>query len=269
MQTKTCNICKIEKPINEYNKEKRGKYGVKARCIICEKEKGIEYRKNNKEKIKSYKKEYRKNNKEKIKKAKQEHYKKNKEKINEKHKKYRIEYYQINKKKIQKKQKIYRDNNPEKMTEKSRKWYKKNKDYYQNNKEIISRRRKLRRKNNLQYKLMNNIRVRLHDFLKNRKIYKNNKTMMTVGCSPQQLTDWVKYNIDLDDLNEYHIDHVKPLASFNCKTYEEVIECKCNHWTNLIPTSPEYNLIKSDREPTKHELFKQELRIYLFKNKKV
>jgi hypothetical protein len=112
---------------------------------------------------------------------------------------------------------------------------------------------------------MQNIRCRLYQFLKEREINKKtNTTILSIGCSKKHLTDWIKYNIDLDNLNEYHIDHVRPLASFNCKTYEEVIVCKCNHWTNLMPTTPIYNTTKNCREPTKHELFKQELRIYLF-----
>jgi len=34
-QTKKCTRCKEEKPINEFNKKKQGKYGVTSRCKKC------------------------------------------------------------------------------------------------------------------------------------------------------------------------------------------------------------------------------------------
>ena len=74
----------------------------------------------------------------------------------------------------------------------------------------------------------------------------------------------MKYQNNLKGLIISNIDHLKPLNSFKCKTFDDVINSKCNHWTNLIPTTPEYNLSKSDRLPNKKELFKQELRLYIF-----
>ena len=68
----------------------------------------------------------------------------------------------------------------------------------------------------------------------------------------------------LDNLTDFVIDHVRPLAGYDCETYEEVIESKCNHWTNLMPTTEEYNSHKLATPATKYELFKQSLRIYLF-----
>ena len=291
METKICTKCKIEKPVNEYDKRKRNKSGIKASCKSCNKVLRNKWQKENKEKLKKKRKEWRDKNPEKMKKSNKKYRDENSEKIKEtreleenkeKRRIYNKEYEQINKVRISKRRKQYRKDNPEKGP----KYYQENKErkkkqvseYREENKEKLKKKRRTpkfrekknkltrdRRKNDIQYKLMCNIRTRLYAFLKYKNIQKNNTTILSVGCSKEHLTDWIKYNIDLDNLNEYHIDHVIPLASFNCKTYEEVIECKCNHWTNLMPTSPEYNLIKHDREPTKHELFKQELRIYLFK----
>ena len=170
--------------------------------------------------------------------------------------------------------KKYQKNNREKIRKNFKKYYKNNKEQFKKSskkyhnrldiKEKLNKYYRDKRKNNIQYRLIHNLRVRLNYFLKSKNISKNNKTMKSVGCSKEQLTDWIKFNLYLDNLTKYHIDHLIPLSSFNCETFDEVIECKCNHWTNLIPTSPEYNLIKSNKDPTKHELFKQELRIYLF-----
>lgn len=253
---KTCSKCNIEKLVSEYHKSKTSKYGVKGICKECCNKYNRKYMNNNKEKIK----EYNIKNKEKFK----EYRDKNKEKL----KKQRKKYYTNNKEKISKKNKEYRMKNKEKIKENKKKYYKNNKkkykEYRENYKEIFNKRRRWRTKNDIQYKLMQSVRSRLHDFLKSNNIYKNNTTIKSIGCSKQQLTNWIKYNLDLDNLKEYHIDHLKPLSSFSCKTFEEVIECKCNHYSNLIPVTPEYNIIKSNREPTKHELFKQELRLYIF-----
>tara|TARA_R110002096_G_scaffold298970_1_gene493423 strand:- start:223 stop:978 length:756 start_codon:yes stop_codon:yes gene_type:complete len=246
MNLKICKKCNIEKSVNEYHKQKKGKYGVLSKCKLCCKE----YRKNNKEYYKEKNKEYRKNHKEEIKEYFKNYNKNNKEKLNKRSK----EHYQNHKEEQKEYMKEYNKNNKEKK-----------KEYNKNNKEKINERIRNRIKNDIKFRTMKRVRGRLYHFLKSNNIRKNNTTIKSIGCSKQQLTDWIKFNLDLDNLVEYHIDHLKPLASFTCKTYEEVIECKCNHWTNLIPTSPEYNLIKHDRKPTKHELFKQELRLYIFK----
>ena len=89
--------------------------------------------------------------------------------------------------------------------------------------------------------------------------------MESVGCSKEYLNNWVQYNIKLDNLIKYEVDHVNPLSLFDIKNFQDVIDSKCNHWTNLMPVTPKFNSDKNNTPPTKHELFKQELRIYLFK----
>ena len=146
------------------------------------------------------------------------------------------------------------------------------KNYRIVNKDSINEQRRTRYNNDLQYKLMCNIRSRLFNFLqekeiKKSKIKKTNNTLLSVGCSKEQLRNWINYNLELDNLNIFDcdIDHVRPLSSFNCKTYEDIIKTKCNHWTNMMPVLSEYNKSKNDTPPTKYELFKQELRVYNFK----
>lgn len=50
MQTKICSKCGQEKPIDEFRKDKAGKYGVRGDCRVCENE----YRKNNIEKMREF-----------------------------------------------------------------------------------------------------------------------------------------------------------------------------------------------------------------------
>jgi len=302
---KTCTKCEIEKPISEYCdvrsqcklciKEYKKKYREKNKEMIRldqkyhyeKNKKNIKNAEENGEKLKEYEKlkeqhkEYRKKkiresgtktcNKCEIEKSISEYYKRKTGKYGVRSwcKICEKEYQMKNKERSKKYNIKYNEKNKEhrkKNYEKNKKQISKvNCEYAKKNRKIINKRNIIRYKNDIQFKITSNVRKRLRSFLKTKSIYKDNKIMLSVGCSKKYLTDWIQYNKVLDNLNEYHIDHLKPLASFNCETYEEVIECKCNHWTNLIPTTPEYNLIKSDREPTKHEIFKQELRIYLFK----
>ena len=58
--TKTCSKCNETKPLDEFNKNKNGKYKRQAYCKKC----NFEYRENHKEENKEYQKEYRENHKE-------------------------------------------------------------------------------------------------------------------------------------------------------------------------------------------------------------
>jgi len=42
--TKICTVCGIEKPLEEFNKQKLGKYGRRAYCRECQKKAAAEYR---------------------------------------------------------------------------------------------------------------------------------------------------------------------------------------------------------------------------------
>ncbi len=117
----------------------------------------------------------------------------------------------------------------------------------------------------LEFKVMCNMRSRLYMFLKHRNIKKDGRTHHTIGLSAGNLTKWIQFNLKIDGLTEYELDHVIPLASFNVTTFKEIIESKCNHWTNLMPITEAQNSSKKDRPPTQKELFKQDLRICIFK----
>lgn len=75
---KVCTKCKIEKPLDEFNKYNGRKDNLRSDCKQCWKE----YYLNNKEKIDSKNKEYRQNNKEKETERKKIYRQNNKEKIN-------------------------------------------------------------------------------------------------------------------------------------------------------------------------------------------
>ena len=123
MEVKICTKCKVELPIDEFHKLKRGKYGVRSICKECRKK----YNGENKNKQDEYLRSYREKNKDTISKKKKE-------------------YYEVNKDKIVKTHKAYR-----KLTQYDEKYYKQNKynidarhiKYYQENKEILAEKTKI------------------------------------------------------------------------------------------------------------------------------
>ena len=212
-------------------------------CKYCniEKDEG-EYYKHRKSICKiCYKERYKKIKKRAAKKYRQ----KNKDKTHE----YNKKYYQQNKKHIKNIKKEYNQKNKQKITE-----YKKTYN-------------KTRRENDLQFKIISNIRTRLNKFLKSQNIRKTNTTQKSLGCTKEHFENWIQFNLDIDNLTDYELDHIQPLASYKLKTFDDVINTKCNHWTNIIPLKPLDNTIKSNRTPTKMELLKRDLRLYIFKKK--
>ena len=59
---KTCSKCKIEKELAEFNKQKKGKFGVRSICKQCVKEYDNNHYKTNSDKIKKQTAEWRKSN---------------------------------------------------------------------------------------------------------------------------------------------------------------------------------------------------------------
>ena len=107
----------------------------------------------------------------------------------------------------------------------------------------------------LQNKLRNNLGMRIHDAIKKNKKY--HKTLELVGCSLEQLKqhlesrfkegmNWTNYGNGWNGkgMQQWHIDHIKPCASFDLSKDEE--QKKCFNYTNLQPLWATENLKKND-----------------------
>ena len=153
-QGKVCTKCGVWKPLEEFNKQKGCKLGVRPSCRECDKkvkreyyannkelhsERCKKYREENKEKVDAKRREYYYNNREEISKQRKEKYKENKEEIlkqqkeyyernKEAVKEYSKRYYQENKERINLRNKIYNENNKEKLAIAKKKWYEENKE---------------------------------------------------------------------------------------------------------------------------------------------
>jgi len=193
-------------------------------------------------------------NKEKILSAKKKYYYKNKKIIL---KKMRENYDPI---KTSIKNKIYRIKYKEKLLESKRKYYferggkEKVKKYRLKNKKKLNEwARKYRNKKlkiDPNYKLAKNIRSRIRmALIRNSKSKKANKTINLIGCTIEEL--WIhleksfKSGMTKENYGKWHVDHIRPCASFDLTKPKEQI--KCFHYTNLQALWQKENILKSDK----------------------
>jgi hypothetical protein len=208
---KKCTKCKLEKPFEDFTKQKTGKNGLRSNCKQCIKK----YEKENKEYYKEYQKKWQEENKEYVKKYEQE----NKEKIKERTK----NWYQKNKEKI----KQHRKENKEHF-----------KEYMFN-----------RKKTDPLFKFSSNLRSLITCSFKRgkNKYKKNEKTETILGCTIEEFRIYIqsqfKKGMTFENHGKWHLDHIIPLSS--ATTEEEII--KLNHYTNFQPLWAEDNLSKKDK----------------------
>jgi hypothetical protein len=237
-QTKVCTKCKIEKVVNEFNKQATGRFGVKSQCKVCQNAHGKEYEKVNAEKIAIRKSGYYKE----IKNGHRLQYRtENAEKIAERNR----EYVKKNKAKISQKNREYIQKNYEKIISAKKEYAKKN------TKKIYAR--LLERMNKDDF-FASKIKVRK---LISRSIHQNgysksSKTEMILCCSYEEFKTHIESQfldgMNWNNRNEWHIDHFIPLAS--AKTESEIL--KLNHYTNLRPMWAADNIRKGAKMPHEH-----------------
>ena len=184
------------------------------------------------QKNKEQKKEYQRKNKERIKEKKRLNYLKNKEKIREENKKWRED----NKEKRREYMKKYYQNNKDKL----KKYIKKNKEKINKwGREYIKNKKKTDKNYKIRCNLRKSVWTALRNFTKTGKVKPSKKYGI----------DWKKVINHLkpfpEDLSKYHIDHIKPLCSFDLTNPEEIKKAFApeNHqWLTI-----QDNLIKGGR----------------------
>lgn len=176
-------------------------------------------------------------------------------------KEYNKNYYISNKEKIKKASKSYRSNNREKAIEYSRIYYLENKesmlhsqkDYYRQNKQKINgimwEYAKNRLNNDVNFKLGVRLRTRLYTAIKRNK--KSGSHIKDLGCTLDQLKQHLESKFqpgmtwDNWGRNGWHIDHIRPLASFDLTDREQFLQAV--HYTNLQPLWAKDNIRKKDK----------------------
>jgi hypothetical protein len=150
-------------------------------------------------------------------------------------------YLAKNKEKRKQQTKFWRDKNKEKISE-----Y--NKIYSQENRQQINQRvcasNKERRKKDPVYVLTRRERVRVYDALKGTR--KAARTETLLGCSYEFFRGYIEglfvNQMGWHNMGEWHIDHIKPLASFDLTDLKQ--QKQAFHYTNQQPLWAKENLKK-------------------------
>lgn len=120
--------------------------------------------------------------------------------------------------------------------------------------DCFNKRDKERFKNDLEFRIVKNLRRRFKRFVKNNFSTRKEKIL---GCSPQELKQyleslwlpgmtWENYGFGAD---KWNIDHIEPCCSFDL--LNEIEQEKCFHYTNLRPLWQVENFSKAAQDKKK------------------
>ena len=175
----------------------------------------------------------------------------------------KAEYYKNNKEYILTKNKKYQLENADNIKKHREEWSAKNRDvlkkrnkiYYEKNRDKIIKKsgmyEKLKWKSDPIFRMVKNLRTRLRDALKEQGGIKSAKTFEFLGAYKEEVWKHLESKFKEGMTREnygfrgWHIDHIKPCASFNLRDAEQ--QKACFHYTNLQPLWWFENLEKSDK----------------------
>jgi len=212
MKNKVCTKCGIKKLKNEFNKTKVSKDGSYSQCKKCVSEYNKNYYKQNRQKILNAVEIYKENNREKVLEGKRKEYKKHKNK------------YLLD----------------------SANWQKKNRE---KSNSIKYKHKVKKRKTDPVCRIVDSLRSRIRAVLKGNN--KSQHSMELIGCYSDELKSYLEKQftdgMTWDNYGYYgwHIDHIKPCASFDLSDPEQ--QKLCFHYSNLQPLWAKDNLAKNNK----------------------
>ena len=244
-ETIVCIKCGKRLPLDSFYKSTAYKSGRLHTCKECAKE----YARSRKAEIKTYYRNYYNDNKDKIRETRKMYYKNNKSIVDERS----MEWGRENRERKNEIQRRSYAKHSDRLRAASRDRYAKEpwkaKEYRRKNKDRINARNRHRCKTDPQIRIKNNIRSRMSMVLEGRT--KAGPTMDLLGCTLEELKIhlenkfqegmcWGNYG-----RNGWHIDHIRPCASFDMTDFEQ--QKQCFHYTNLQPLWERDNIIKRDK----------------------
>lgn len=135
-------------------------------------------------------------------------------------------------------------------------WYRNNPNYIKDWRKVnpnkpneYQKKRRINKKKDILFQLSQNLRTRLMIFLKRINSKKVHKFDKYIGCSKQELKQYLesKFQEDMSwnnyGVHGWHIDHIIPLSS--AKNEEEIYQF-C-HYSNLQPLWAKENIKKSNK----------------------
>ena len=120
--------------------------------------------------------------------------------------------------------------------------------YYQKNKAEINEKRKARYKSNPQFRIAETCRNRVRNLLNG--ISKSRSTLELIGLNSwdrliQHLESQFVNGMTWDNYGQWHIDHIRPCASFDLT--DETQRLECFNYKNLQPLWAFDNISKGDK----------------------
>jgi len=159
--------------------------------------------------------------------------------------------------------KKWRDSNKEYMTNKSKIWYEQNKEhrkkylkeYRKKNvdkiREVKRNYEKTRKHNDPIYKLINNFRTAIYQVLKENNVQKNGHYFEILKYTPDELITHLegKFTGEMswDNYGKWHVDHIRPISSFNIQEIGDELFMECWSLNNLQPLWGDENIRKSNK----------------------
>ena len=253
MKTKICSKCGKRKKLSEFHKDKKGKNGLRSFCKECSRIIAHENYLKNQEEIKARTKKYYEENKDYYSEYIREYRVKNKDKLQQRLKQNADKIREQKRKLYFEKIKENPNYNHERYLERKEYYAEYSKEYRETHKKEINAQKneydKNKRKNNIGFKILCALRIRMYDVLKGRT--KSDTTKNLLGCSIEDFKKYLESNfkkgMNWDNYGRggWHIDHIKPCASFDLSKEKE--QRKCFFFKNLQPLWELENLKKGSK----------------------
>lgn len=111
-------------------------------------------------------------------------------------------------------------------------------------------------KEDIDYRLAGTLRARIRAAIKSNSGRKAGKTTELIGCSIQELKQHLEKQFDermsWDNYGDWHIDHIRPIASFKNLGTDEAIQKVCFNYQNLQPLWASENMSWGAKEKPKN-----------------
>jgi hypothetical protein len=153
-----------------------------------------------------------------------------------------------NKEYLSQKHKTWSEENREHLNEYHKEWREKNIDKHRENKRNYE---KTRKHNDPIYKLINNFRTAVYQVLKESNVQKNGHYFEILKYTPDELIIHLEEKftgeMSWDNYGLWHVDHIRPISSFNIQEIGDESFMECWSLKNLQPLWGDENIRKSNK----------------------
>jgi hypothetical protein len=142
----------------------------------------------------------------------------------------------------------WQKDNRERLNEYHKEWREKNIDKHRENKRNYE---KTRKDNDPLYKLISNFRTAVYQVLKENNVDKNGHYFEILKYTPDELITHLEGQftgeMSWDNYGRWHVDHIRPISSFNIQEIGDELFMECWSLNNLQPLWGDENIRKSNK----------------------